>query len=189
VHQPTSFEEELSLDWSVWVLDHGLPGLPVDVRRGQSVPVARWPGPRFGAVLHLQWMWGNDDDGDDYLATEIELFRRVDGGWEPANGSGGSEWPFGSLLVRPALPPGTAQFWGEVSSGEHDWAVAAIDGLAAGDAAAVEVIDLDGLTRHPIDSPLGVVLAAVDATRPATVQVLDGEHRILATRDYSPWMP
>jgi len=90
---PDSFDEDLMTDWSVWVLDHDLPDLPATVEIGESVPVARWAGPRFGAVLHLQWSWSDDHD-DDYLATEVELFRRDDGGcWEVANGSGGSDWP------------------------------------------------------------------------------------------------
>ena len=35
------------------VLDHGLPPLPAVLGDGEVVPVARWAGTRFGAVLHV----------------------------------------------------------------------------------------------------------------------------------------
>ena len=184
--RPASFDEELSIEWSVCVLDHGLPDLPAAVERGESVPVARWSGPRFGAVLHLQWIWGDDAD-DDYLATEIELFRRTGRLWEPASGSGGSDWPLEFPLARVELPPGEAHLGGELTVGGDGWSVVAYDGVAGTDAAVVEVVDSDGITRRSIDSPLGIVLAAMDATQPATARVLTADGTVLAMRKHTPW--
>jgi hypothetical protein len=63
-------------------------------------------------MLHLQWNWSDDHDSD-YLATEIELFRRQnDGTWEVANGSGGSDWPSDTPLRRPVVPADYAVFSG-----------------------------------------------------------------------------
>jgi hypothetical protein len=183
--QPASFDEELMTDWSLWLLDHGLPELPERVELGQSVPVARWAGRRFGAVLHLQWNW-SDDHEDDYLATEVELFCLTESGWEAASGGGGSNWPFEPPLTRPVVPAASAEFWGETGSGELGWSVVAFDGLSGTDATAVEVTDSDGVTRQSVDSPLGVVLAAFDATKPATVRVIAYDGRTLASRDHHP---
>jgi hypothetical protein len=157
--------------WSVWVLDHGLPELPERVELGQSVPVARWAGRRFGAVLHLQWNWSEDHE-DDYLATEVELFRRIDGGWAAASGGGGSDWPFEPPLTRPVIPLPQLSSGGETAPEDWGWSVIAFDGLSGTDAVAVEVSDQDGITREAIYSPLGIVLAAFDATKPATVRVI-----------------
>jgi hypothetical protein len=88
---PPSFDEELMTDWSKWVLDHELPSLPPAVAVGESVPIARWAGRHFGAVVHVQWSWSDDHD-DDYMATEIEVFRRSGDGWEASSGGGGGGW-------------------------------------------------------------------------------------------------
>lgn len=172
-------------DWSTWVLDHGLPELPQEVQIGESVPVARWAGPRFAAVCHLQWMW-SDGHEEDYLATETELFRHTASGWEVANGSGGSDWPLDPPLRRPATPPGYAQLGGQTCAGEEGWYCCALVGLAGPEAAVVQVTDDDGDTRREVDSPLGILIAAVDASRPASVTVLDGMGNVLLTKHFEP---
>src|SRR5438874_144532 len=86
---PPSWDEEYMTEWSLWSLLHGLPALPADVVRGESVPVARWVGPRYGAVMHVQWQWrldADDAEEDDYIANEIELFMRRNGIWESSDG-------------------------------------------------------------------------------------------------------
>ena len=47
VKRPDSFAENVMTDWSLWVLDNGLPKSPDRVEVGESVPVARWVGARF----------------------------------------------------------------------------------------------------------------------------------------------
>ena len=81
-------------EWSLWVLDHGLPELPEGVANGESVPVARWVGPEFAAVLHVYFRPGDEGDPDDAasLETETEVSRRTGVRWEDSRGSGGSNW-------------------------------------------------------------------------------------------------
>src|SRR4051812_19652836 len=74
--RPPSFDEEYMTEWSEFVLDHGLPEFPATLQPGQSVPVARWAGPRFGAVLHVQWSWTNEHE-NDVLVSEVQVFDRV----------------------------------------------------------------------------------------------------------------
>ncbi len=104
LHRTThSFDEKLMTDWSVWVLDHELPSLLRTLQPSEAVPVPRWAGPSFGAVLHVDRS-GSDDDDDDGLRSEVELFRRTPAGWEPSSGSGGGGW-FDPPFRRPDVPP------------------------------------------------------------------------------------
>ena len=184
MEKPASYDEDLMTDWSLWVLDHELPDLPAAVAIGESVPVARWAGPHFGAVLHLQWSWRDDHDDDAYLMTEIQVFRRgADGRWEAAMNTGGSDWKEGPL-IRPDVPPDYAELGGQFYSGQRDWSFSAFDGIVGANAAVVEVSDADGVTSRPIDSPLGIALVAVDGSRPASIRVLDHESRVLAAREF-----
>lgn len=101
--QPPSFEWEWMSDWSEWVLDHGLPPLPETLADGEVVPIPRWAGARFGAVLHVSRYW-DEEDGEDRLDSEIEVFRRTETGWESSDGGGGGGW-FDPPFERPGLAP------------------------------------------------------------------------------------
>ena len=177
---PPSFDEELMTEWSMWVLDHGVPDLPEAVAAGDSIPVARWAGRRFGAVMHLQWCGGDPDTR--YLGTETELFRRTSDGWTALSGGGGTNWPFDPPLVRPSMPASAAFLGGSTCSGDDDGLVCAHDGLVGIDGAEVVVADEDGrLERQPIDSPLGIVLVAVSGSERTTVTVLASSGEELMT--------
>jgi hypothetical protein len=76
VDRPPSFDAEWMSDWSEWVLDHGLPPLPAVLGDDDAVPIARWAGPRFGAVLHVTRHW-EDEDTPDGVDSEVEVFRRT----------------------------------------------------------------------------------------------------------------
>jgi hypothetical protein len=182
--QPRSFAEEWMEGWSLWVLDHGLPDLPATVEVGESVPVARWAGPRFGAVLHVDWSWSEDHE-DDSLSSEIEVFRRGADGWESSSGSGGGGW-FDPPLCRPDVPPRYAALGHWHASGGDGWGCCAAYGLAGVEAVTVEVIDMDGVTRHPIESPLGVFVVCADRFVEATVRVLDAAESPLSEQGFSP---
>jgi len=78
-------------DWSLWVLDHGLPPLLEVLEEDEVVPIERWAGPRFGAVLHVG-RYRNEEGGEEELDSEVEVFRRTVDGWEPSTGGGGSNW-------------------------------------------------------------------------------------------------
>ncbi len=171
-------------DWGAWVLDDGLPALPTDVAVGESVPVARWCGPRYGAVLFVEWSWSEDHE-DDSLRSEVQIYRRAPDRWEPSNGSGGGGW-FDPPLVPPPVPPRAADLWHFHASGGDDWRGCAAFGLAGSDAAVIEVSDVDGLTRRPIESPIGALVVCSDATAPAIARVLDRQGQVLTERAFSP---
>lgn len=178
--RPPSFGEEH--DWNYWVLDNGLPDLPARIEVGEIVPIARWAGQRFGAVMHLWWNLPDEDDDEDYepfLDTEVELFRRLPDGWEQATGSGGSDWGLDPPLARPDLPPRHAQLFGQTCAGGVSWYCCASEGFAGLEAATVEVADSDGVTKSPIESPIGVFLVAMDGTRGGVVTVRDGMGEVL----------
>jgi hypothetical protein len=168
---PTSFAEDLMTDWGLWVLDHGLPELPATVEIGESVPVARWVGPRFASVLHVQWMW-SDDHHRDYLASEVEVFVRTASGWDASDAIGGTSW-FDPPLQRPSwVGPRDARIVGQHCSGSSGWSCRAVYGLAGDEAAFIEVIDARGVIRRPFDSAEGAFVACSDATETAEVRVL-----------------
>jgi hypothetical protein len=184
VERPASFDEEFMQDWSLWVLDHGLPALPGTLGANDSVPVARWVGPRWGGVFHVNW-WRSDQPGEpDEPDCDIEVFRRGESDWEPASGSGGSNW-YSPPLSRPQVPPRYAAFGGTTyNGGEGGWWCCALDGLVGVEADTVEVEDADGLTKNRLESQLGVVLVAVDGTRPATIRVRDSAGEVLTTEHF-----
>jgi hypothetical protein len=53
--------------------------------------------------------------------------------------------------------------------------------LAGTEAEVVEVEDADGVIANRIESPLGVVLVAVDGKQRATIRVRDASGEVLAT--------
>ncbi len=162
-------------DWSRWVLDHSLPLLPGAVAIGESVPIARWPGPKFGAVLHVQWSWSDAHD-DDQLQTEIDLFRRRHDAWEPSLGGGGGGW-FDPPFDLPPVAPREAELWHFHWSGGDDWRAVAAYGRAGADIARVVVDDRTGSFSFPLESPLGVFIICADATQESVVTLLDVDER------------
>lgn len=180
---PESFDEDIMEQWGRWVLDHGLPKLPDRVDVGESVPVARWVGPRFAAVMHIQWMW-TEDHADDYLSTETQVFVRAEDDWIAAGGSGGSDW-WDPPFVRPsAVGPRAVRLGNVFFADEGDWSCCAVDGLVGSDARAVEVEDADGCTRNPVESPFGAVVICSDGRRRARYRVLDAEGVVLGSAEF-----
>jgi hypothetical protein len=74
-------------EWTVRVLEDGLPPLPDRLDRGQTVPVAFWRGERYGAVLFVR-LWKNGQPDSDCAITE----RAADGSWEEPSSWGGGPW-------------------------------------------------------------------------------------------------
>jgi len=183
--RPPSFDEQCMTEWSEWVLDHGLPELPAAVAMGESVPVARWAGPRAGAVLHLQWGW-SDDHTNDELCEQVEVFDRVAGGWDVYNSNAGSNWTPDPPLQRPQLAPRHVIIGGGFVATEPHRSCVAVSGLAGIAAHTVEVIDTDGVTRRGIESPLGVFIVAFPGHTTARVRVLDAHNVVLAEHTWQP---
>ncbi len=183
--KPSSFDEELASEWNAWVLDNSLPTPPRGLSRGQSVPVARYAGSPFGAVMHLQWSWDEEEPDEDYVATEVYLFRRSPDGWEEASGSGGSNWHDDENPFRRAdIADDRAWLGGETGAGGEGWYACAIDGMTGIVGVAVAVTDSDGRRVTAIDNSLGICLAAVDGTTSATVEVLANDGRAIASYRY-----
>ena len=164
---PASFDEDDMDEWSLWVLENGLPTLPTPVKKGESVPVARWAGITVGAVLHVQWML-DDEPHDDFLASMVTCFRRVDGVWQQGNGTGGSGW-YSPVLERSAhIGPEQTKKFGEHGEGGCCLAPYGITGTAA---RFIEVETGGGVERSPVESPIGAWIAAWDPAFAATVRI------------------
>ncbi len=165
---PRSFDEDAASEWAEWVLDHGLPELPETVRVGDSVPIAYWAGPKYGAVVTVEWSW-SDDHTDDYPAFEVETFRRTGDGWEPSGMTSGADWFDPPLLVRPDAHARFVEVTGVSKHTSLGWSCGAVDGTAGADDAfadaVVRVLDRNGqpLLEYP-----------VEASRPAPAE---GEER------------
>lgn len=147
------------------------------------MPVARWRGPRFGAVLSLFLRMPDEEDDDPedpYPDSEIELFRRSRDGWEIASGSGGSNWHEPPFQRPNNLHPDEVWFLGEACAGEDGWFACGIDGVAGRNAAVVEVEDADGVTIAAIESAFGAFVVAVDGVMPAMIRVRGVNGRLLA---------
>lgn len=178
-----SFDEDSMQDLGLWTLAHGLPDPPEGIGRSMTVPVARWGGPAYGAVLHVQWYWDPDDpDDDEYPQSEVQTYLRDGEGWEESAATGGSGW-FDPAFARPAQL-GSREVWflgAQWSSSFGSWACCAVYGVAGSDAAWVEVDDADGRTRLPVESPMGAFVAATDGRREAKISVLDAAGEVLAS--------
>lgn len=187
VDQPSlnPWHEELS------ILENGLPSLPTTLGDDEVVPVARWIGPHFGAVLCVAWS-GERDDPERYLSSEIYVFRRVEQGWESPNGGGGGGW-FDPPLVRPNLDADFAAIVHAHSCGEPArpleplrWSYISAYGYTGTAAKTVEVEDDDAIVQREIESPLGVFIVVVDGTRRALVRVRRADGSVLLEKQFSP---
>lgn len=172
--RPESFDEYICGDWDLWVLKHGLPeGVPEPVL-GESVPVARWSGPSFGAVLQIAWQYGVPDE-EDSLVSEVRVYRRHGSSWEASDGGGGTSW-FNPPFVRPS-GLGPRDVWGFHihESGGDQWRCRSADGFAGADAVRVELHDSAGVTSRAIESPFGAFIVAWDATEAVRLRVFDAQ--------------
>ena len=182
--RPGAFHELHMTEWSEWVLDHGLPPLPEGVGREGSVPVARWVGPRYAAVMHVQRGGHIDDPGLGELENEVELFVRGDDAWQTCDATGGTNWhdpPF----LRPDMEPERVWFFGMLYSPCEGGFACAVDGIAGAAAETIEVEDGDGVTAMAVESPMGAFVVAFDAARPAVIRVRDAEGRVLGAAEVS----
>jgi hypothetical protein len=166
------------------LLDRPLPSLPNDVDEGDAVVIGRWAGPRWGALLYVI-NDGPDDYGEGSVDLDATSFRRVPGGWQESSSSGGGGWRTTEkpLLRRHELPPrawALAHFHSGPNDGWHaPWAY----GVAGDEAAWVEVTDIDGPVRRPLEAPLGYFIIAWNGDGPATVELLDRAGNSLGYRD------
>jgi hypothetical protein len=184
IARPSNFDEDSITDWSEWVLENRLPALPPSIERGESVPVARWVGPRFAAVWHLQWMWSEDPSHQDYLSTMVETFRRLRDTWEITVGAGGSDWPYDPPLQRPVVPSTYVSSEGRSCSSDETGSCCSVDWIVGTGVAGIQVLDNSGVTTLEIDSPLGIALVAVDGALPADISFLDRGGTVLTSHHF-----
>ena len=111
--RPPSFHEDEAYEWCEWVLDRGTPRLPEMLNKGEVVPIARWVGPEFGAVLRTEWSWSDDPEPwrSDELWSVVQVFRRTATGWEGSSGDGGSGWYDGPIPTTQDRYPRGANLW------------------------------------------------------------------------------
>jgi hypothetical protein len=182
--RPVEFEERFAATWALWVLDHGLPDLPDQMVEGLSVPIAFWAGQRVGAVMFVQRCPHDEEcEADEHFTTDEVSFRRTDDGWIPAAGSSGVDWPQCGL-GRLDVPARHVQFEepGEYRvDGPDGWACVRQTAVVGRDAAWIELVEGDQLTRRPVNAPTGRVIVATPGEEPATIRILDSDQSELAT--------
>ena len=187
--RPDSFDAASSTDWSLWVLEHGLPDLPDRLAGGESVPVASWTGPDSAAVLHLRRRPmsgpGDPQDPDEpFTEVDVEVFERQSDGWAPAASGGAGGWSDPSL-TRVAVPADHASLSGAVGGGWLELQHFALWG-EVGTAAATLEVEQDGITtRRPVVAPLGWMVVSAAVGGPFTARVRDGSGRVL-TEEVAP---
>ena len=177
---PPSFHEEHVSAWCDWVLEHGLPDLPPELREAEAAPVAYARLGEWAAVMTLAYDPAEDPPELDMV---IQTYHRTAGAWEAANGDSGSNWyPRTQLRRPPDLAPREVVADGRGWFGEMGWVCSEVDGVAGVDAAAVEVEQAGRRHRQALDSPIGAWVAAFDGRVAATVRVLDGAGAVLLER-------
>lgn len=191
--RPESFDADLAVQWSRWVLDHGLPEVPgSELSVGESVPVAYWIGPSTAAVLHIRRVQDEDDECP-LTETDIDLFCLVDGNWKTW-GSGGRR-----LAGRVTAGPvgGGAESRGPRRDEQRcgrGRGCKALWGSVGTEAVMAEVRQASQLTRRPVEAPVGAFVVCGEYAKPFTVRVLNAHGDVLAEveepagfDDESPW--
>jgi hypothetical protein len=180
---PGSFHLQYAADWSHWCLEHGLPDAPQLLGLYESVPVARFVGPRFSAVLQVGC------ELDDFLGT-VDLFSaltigaRTDDGWELSSEQAGGRWGAEAFARPRTLADREVWIYGWHRVGGVDWGAAAAFGVAGLEAATIEVIDGEGTHRREIESPFGAFVVCGDGGDEVLVRVRDTTGAVLAEDRY-----
>ena len=155
--------------WSLWVLDHGSPPLPIgsssgsDTGRLMGRAIGGRPSCTFRPRLPTRIRRTRCFD------TEIECFRRVDGEWNVANATGGTDWPPGASLTRFEAAP---LMWAS-AVGDGEWRRPCVDSLRR---SARHRRDVDRGERSwrgcaaPDRGALGIVVVGVAHHRPVTIR-------------------
>jgi hypothetical protein len=173
------------MSFEAFIPETPLPLLPQDLDEGQVEIIARWAGPRWGALLYVINRGLDEELGEATVDLDATSFRRVPGGWqESISGGGGAWWTTERpLLRRPELPPRIWQLLHFHSGPDDGWHAPWAYAVAGDEAAWVEVTDIDGTVRRPLEAPLGYFVIAWNGDGPAQVEVLDQAGSSLGRRD------
>lgn len=184
--EPTDpFDEDCADEVCLRALEDGLPDPPEVIIKGQCVPVARWAGPLFGAVLRVEWFWNPERPEDDRLDSIVQPFRRTAAGWDQSGGDGGSgrfEPPF----QRPSIEPEAVSLWGTHVSGDQEWMCAAPYGVVGSGISTAELHSGDQVISRPIESKVGALVLAFDATLPADLKMISLDGAVIRSFKYDP---
>jgi hypothetical protein len=167
---PNNFAEDEAAAWDLWIMDHELPAHPGTLKKGDSVPVARWVGPTFGAVLRVEWSWGGDPPMEDHLVSVVQVMKRTPSGWDVSPGDGGGGW-FDPPLQRPSLGRHHVQIGGLHMSGTEDWMRTAVWGLVGSDISTVDLLAKDLVISRTVESAMGAIVVAFDSAVPAAIHL------------------
>lgn len=167
--------EELFEASDAALLDAPVAPLPDDVEEGEGVVIARWAGPRWGALLYVINNGLDEELGEVAVDLDATSFRRVSGGWQESSSSGGGGWwtTEKPLLRRPEIAPRTWALHHFHSGPDDGWHAPWAYGVASAEVAWVEVTDIDGAVRRSLEAPLGYFVVAWNGEGPATVELLD----------------
>ncbi len=170
--------DEYQTEWGLWTIAHGLPDPPEPFTVGMLVPLARWVDDRCAAVLSVSW-W-EDDEEPPSLRSDVELFTRDDGSFEP-EGSGGTGW-FEPPFSRPDMPADVVAVGGWLANGP----LQAMFGVA-GSAVTDVVLRTPRATQvRAIESGVGAWVAAWHRDEPATVELKLGDETVVMTETSGP---
>ena len=163
-------------EWTVRVLEEGLPALPRRMDASQTVPVAVWRGDRHGAVLFVR-LWRNGRFDSDCAISE----RGADGSWEQPMVWGGGPWLDEPLVRSQSGWEGWPAVW-LGTTGADD--VLAVRGAASARVAAIRVEQAGRVSLLPVDSPCGAVVVGVYAgAGPATLEPVGPDAEVLVGED------
>jgi hypothetical protein len=183
---PETFDIDNAVEWSRWVLENGLPVFPrARLALGESVPVAYWVGPTTAAVLHIQRVRLDEDEGGEEITeTDLDLFCLVDERWELFGGGGAGPWQeHASPFERPSVASGYVELGGMNSGSGGERGCKALWGVVGADATAAEVHQAGRITRRTLDVPVGLVVVSGEYSQPMTVRVLTKAGDVLAVID------
>jgi hypothetical protein len=166
------------------VVEHGLPLVPPVVNDGEYVPVARWLGDGYGAVLHLR---GNRQRGGGHnLENGLDICRWLENRWQSSPAGGGTGWH--SSIARPAgMPADEVRRYGiRGHAGLASFTYCLAYGVAG---TAIRTVEIERMVerrveRANLESAIGAWIVGWDTQSLIDVRFLDAEGSILALETF-----
>jgi hypothetical protein len=159
--------------WTVTVLEEGLPPLPAQLEKSQTVPLALWRGERYGAVLFVR-LWRNGDFDHDCAIT-----TKADGSWDEPHSYGGGGWMDDPLRRSQSGWDGDPVSWAGTTALNE---VRAVKGAASLQVGSIGVEQEGRRWQVPIESA-GAFIVGLEDPAPATLRALDHDGGPLLERD------
>ena len=188
MQKPPSFRESHMSDWSKWLIENALPDQKGEVLRGEAVPLARWIGPAYSAILFVDWMFESQEtmSPSDYLSMEVVYLARSDDGWrEMSPRTGGSLWSSISLSPSGDREDGV-QFGRMAAVKEGSWQCGSVVGVAGRDSRSIRLTQGGESMTCELESPLGVFVVCVDLVTPACIEVHDTQGDLVGRAEFPP---